>query len=225
MRLPAVGEPAPGALAPQATSRGGIVKSVSEKVRARLEAGCAFVGGLRRGDHVVYELRVVAQLLQARDRREDHGGFASRDRLGSLLGEEVAVNHLLQRRELAADDLDDFRREVLGEDGVGAPQDEFVDELGELPVSLLRERQLLVRGVRLAPVEDRLFKLFVKLAARAQQTGVAKVNHGVKLVEVVLHRGAAQHDPPQARHGPERLVRQRVTVLQPVRLVADDQVL
>ena len=99
----------------------------------------------------------------------------------------MSVNHLLQRRELAAHDFHHLGGQVLGEDGVRASEDEFIDEFGELPVALLRERQLLLRGVRLAPVEDRLFKLFVKLATGSQQTGIAEVDHAVELVQVVLH--------------------------------------
>lgn len=54
--------------------------------------------------------------------------------------------------------------------------------------------------------------------------GVGEVRHSVELLEVVLHGRARQQHPLPALEGRERLVRRRVGVLEPVGLVADEEV-
>ena len=55
-------------------------------------------------------------------------------------------------------------------------------------------------------------------------TWVAKIDHGVKLVEAVLQRGAGEQDALLCLERCECRARLRGIVLEPVRLVADEQI-
>ena len=66
--------------------------------------------------------------------------------------------------------------------------------------------------------------LFVELGAGAQQPRVGEVHHGVELVQVVLDGRAGEQDAAAAGQRVQGLVGQGLVVLQPVRLVADEQV-
>lgn len=146
---------------------------------------------------------------------------------GTLHGlgvEEVVVEGALQRGHAAADDGDGLGRKVLGQHGVCAAEDELVDEAGQLVGAALAQRALLVRGKGLAAGEDGLLELAPELRYSAQEAGVGEVDHGEKLLQVVLHRRPAEEHAPPAGEGGQRLVGQRLVVLQPVCLVADEEV-
>ena len=57
-----------------------------------------------------------------------------------------------------------------------------------------------------------------------KRTRVAKVDHRVKLIEAVLERGARQQDALPCLEGRERRARLGGVVLEPVCLIADEQV-
>ena len=66
--------------------------------------------------------------------------------------------------------------------------------------------------------------LFVEFGARAQQSRVGEVDHGVELIQVVLDGRAGQQDAAATCQRIQGFVGQCLVVLQAVRLVADEQV-
>src|SRR5436305_1304671 len=70
---------------------------------------------------------------------------------------------------------------MLAEEGVGAAQDELVDNGRELRGALGAAAALLRAGPRLAPRQDRRFIVPVEVLRRAQHPRVAEVHHRIEL--------------------------------------------
>ena len=146
VKLPTVHHPSRAAASPSNVVHPGL-----EKLPARFETRRALSRVLRPVDHVVDELRVVAQLLQRGDGGEHHRVLSRERRLRRLGFQKVSVQLALQRTHATAHNFHHLRGEMFRQDGVRAPEDELVDELGEFGVAVLGELKLRLGRVRFPP--------------------------------------------------------------------------
>ena len=112
---------------------------------------------------------------------------------------------------------------MIGEEGVGAPQDELIDELPELDALCLALGAILLRRAGLATAQDRVLIVAVEVFLSPKQARVGKVHHRVELIEVILNRRPREQHAPPRREVVERDRRLRVLVLQSMRLVTDEE--
>ena len=137
---------------------------------------------------------------------------------------QVLVHVSLDLRQVAANDLHQLGRQVLRVESVDAPQDEVVHRRTHLHLLVEHLLLLLIRRVRLAAAQDVREGVAPELLLRAQNARVGEVDHRVKLLEIVLHRRSRQEHAPldgEAVQRPGRLV---LPILQPVGLVAHQQI-
>ena len=167
---------------------------------------------------------MIADLLERGDGREHHRLLASESMLHSLRLEELAVEVLLKVRQADADDFHNLRRKVVTQHLVGAAQNERLHEMAKLGATLAAKFAVGVAAVRLAPSQYRDLVPAPKLRDRAKHARVREVNHGVELVEFVLHRCARQQHTAATRQLHQRLVCCRLSIFQPMRLVTDEQI-
>ena len=82
--------------------------------------------------------------------------------------DDVLVHALLRGCQLAAHDLRELGRQMLGVQPVHASDDEVVAQVGELLLARLAEFFLLVRRVRFSSPEDGSFIILRELVLRAE---------------------------------------------------------
>jgi hypothetical protein len=70
---------------------------------------------------------------------------------------------------------------VLAEKSVGAPENKVPHFIVQLRHPFLPQMHVLIAGIRLAPSDDRDFVMLSKFGWGAEKTGVAEVDHRVKL--------------------------------------------
>ena len=167
---------------------------------------------------------MVDELAQERDRLEWLGLFAAQEGLHDGRLHKVLVELELERREAAEDDVlildrhcigrsvalhkaSECRRTVLGEEIVGAADDELGHERVEFLELLVAELLLLVGRLAIATFGDRVLKVFVEVNLGAEVARVAKVEEREVLVEVVLDRRAREDDAALAVEVVQRRVR------------------
>ena len=137
--------------------------------------------------------------------------------------ERYGVHVKLELGEGAANNADELWRQVVREQRVGAPEDELIAELTKLnPLGIAFGSVLLARP-RLSSSQDRILVDLMKILLGAEQPRVGKVHHRIELIEVILNGSAREEDASAGLQARERDRRLRVLVLQPMRLVTDEE--
>jgi len=133
---------------------------------------------------------MVANLFESVDSVE--GASVGLLAFGSVVGRQRQFGNTLVHSSLQichgdAHHLGELGREMLGEQSVGSPKNKHIDNLRELGGLSTGPGNLLVTGVGLSATENWVLVETPKLVDVAQNAGVAKIDHGKKLFQIVLH--------------------------------------
>eukprot|EP00968_Pinguiococcus_pyrenoidosus_P028905 scaffold8185_cov239-Pinguiococcus_pyrenoidosus.AAC.2 len=167
---------------------------------------------------------MVAELHQRPDDGQHVLLAPSHDVLHGFRRQHLLVDARLQVRDPAADDLDQLRGQELRVQRVLAPQDELVDDLRHLVLAVLHLLHLRIGRVGLSALQNRALEAPAELGRRAQHLGIGEVDHGVELLQIILHRRAGQQEAPPAGERRQGLGRGRLRVFEAMGLVADEHV-
>lgn len=113
---------------------------------------------------------------------------------------------------------------MLRIDSIDTTENEFIDGRGHVVLQLHHAFALSIRRVRFSSSQNGIEGATAKLFGRAENAGIGKVHHGVKLEQIVLHGRASQQDAALDGQGVKSATGLIVAVFESMGLVANEQV-
>lgn len=132
----------------------------------------AAVGGIFRGN----ERRMIAEFHEHLDRGQTIDLLPVNDVLQVFGGNQMLVHVLLNVRQVAAHDLDQFGWQVLRVERIDASEDELVDETAHVILNLLHLVPLRFRGIGFASTQNGEQGVLAKVIRGVENSGVGKVD-------------------------------------------------
>jgi hypothetical protein len=136
----------------------------------------------------------------------------------------MLIHILLDLGQVATHDLYELGREMLRIQSVDTTQDKIVHGGTHVVLDLHHFALLSIGSVRLATAENRKERLPTKFFGRPENARIGKVDHGVKLLQIILHGCSGQQDTSfdgKRVECPRRLV---ITVLESMSFVTDQEI-
>ena len=121
------------------------------------------------------------------------------DHMLQVLGtDKMLVHVLLNVREIATDDLHELGRQMLRVQGIDASENKVVDDPTHVVLNLHHFSFLRIGCVGFAAAENGKESLATKVFWCAENAGIGKVDHGVELLQIVLHGCAGEQNAASA---------------------------
>ena len=164
---------------------------------------------------------MVGQFHEHLNRRQTVDLFPIQDMLCIFAVDQMLVHVLLNIRQIAANDLDEFGWQMLRIERIDAPENEIPANGRHFFLNLAHFLLLCLGRVGFPAAQNGILGVLCEFVNRSENARVGEIDHGVEFSEIILHGSSRQEDASFDRQGIECSGRLAFAILESMSFVAN----